>query len=155
MQNYGNSGDLLKKNLRAPFILQEAALSHYEKNRRKPDFEVLTRLADIFEVSIDYLIGRTKQSDVVMDEDVRDFVDTLELSDKEVLERFDLMIDGKSLTEEEARRFIAFVRMERKDGLNPKRGPSSREITSLASGLFCVLIPFHSMLVYCVKDACC
>jgi predicted nucleic acid-binding protein len=74
---------------------------------------VLTRLADIFDVSIDYLIGRTKQSDVVMDEDVREFVDTLELSDKEVLERFDLMIDGKSLTEEEARRFIAFVRMER------------------------------------------
>jgi hypothetical protein len=30
-----------------------------------------------------------------------------------VLERFGLMIDGKPLTEEEARRFIAFVRMER------------------------------------------
>lgn len=74
---------------------------------------MLTRLADIFDVSIDYLIGRTKQSDMVMDEDVRDFVDALELSDKEVLERFDSMIDGKPLTEEEARRFIAFVRMER------------------------------------------
>lgn len=109
----GTAGTYSRRTCEPPFILQEPALSHYEKNRRKPDFEVLTRLADIFDVSIDYLIGRTKQSDVVMDEDVRDFVDTLELSDKEVLERFDLMIDGKSLTEEEARRFIAFVRMER------------------------------------------
>ncbi|MFX3651080.1 MAG: helix-turn-helix domain-containing protein [Paenibacillus sp.] len=104
---------LTQEELASSIHITRAALSHYEKNRRKPDFEVLTRLADIFDVSIDYLIGRTKQSDVVMDEDVREFVDTLELSDKEVLERFDLMIDGKPLTEEEARRFIAFVRMER------------------------------------------
>ncbi|MGN7358728.1 helix-turn-helix domain-containing protein [Paenibacillus sp. SAF-054] len=93
--------------------ITRAALSHYEKNRRKPDFEILTKLADKFEVSIDYLIGRTNQAKVVMDQGVRDFVDQLELSDEDLLERFNLTVDGRSLTEEEARRFIAFVRMER------------------------------------------
>ncbi|KKO51000.1 helix-turn-helix domain-containing protein [Paenibacillus sp. DMB20] len=93
--------------------ITRAALSHYEKNRRKPDFETLTRLADRFNVSIDYLIGRTKHEKMNMDSDAREFADSLELSDEDLLERFNLMIDGRKLTEDEAKRFIAFVRMER------------------------------------------
>ncbi|WIV20100.1 MULTISPECIES: helix-turn-helix domain-containing protein [Paenibacillus] len=93
--------------------ITRASLSHYEKNRRKPDFETLTRFADTFHVSVDYLLGRTNNPDMVLDEDVRGFVDSLELSDREVLGKFELMIDGKPLSEEEAKRFIAFVRMER------------------------------------------
>ncbi|AOZ92322.1 helix-turn-helix domain-containing protein [Paenibacillus crassostreae] len=93
--------------------ITRASLSHYEKNRRKPDFEILTKLADAFNVSIDYLIGRTNQSDLSMDEGVRDFVDNLELSDNKLLDKFNLTIDGRSLSEDEAKRFIAFVRMER------------------------------------------
>lgn len=93
--------------------ITRAALSHYEKNRRKPDFETLTRLADRFDVSIDFLIGRTKHERTTMDPDVREFVDGLELSDEDLLERFNLTVDGRKLTEEEAKRFIAFVRMER------------------------------------------
>ncbi|MDR0268332.1 helix-turn-helix transcriptional regulator [Paenibacillus sp.] len=96
--------------------ITRAALSHYEKNRRKPDFEILTKLADKFEVSIDYLIGRTNQPKTVMEPVVRDFVDQVgqvELSASDLLEKYNLTIDGRSLTEEEAKRFIAFVRMER------------------------------------------
>lgn len=93
--------------------IQRAALSHYEKNRRKPDFEILTKLADKFEVSIDYLIGRTNHTKTELDPDVREFVDQLELSDEDLLEKFNLTVDGRSLSEEEAKRFIAFVRMER------------------------------------------
>lgn len=92
--------------------ITRAALSHYE-NRRKPDFETLTRLADLFDVSIDYLIGRTTLEKSVLDPEVRSFVDGLELSDQDLLERFNLTVDGRKLTEEEAKRFIAFVRMER------------------------------------------
>ncbi|MGP0576015.1 helix-turn-helix domain-containing protein [Paenibacillus peoriae] len=93
--------------------ITRAALSHYEKNRRKPDFEILTKLADIFGVTIDYLVGRTSHPAVKLDSDVREFVDQLELSDEDILQRFNLTIDGRTLSEEEAKRFIAFVRMER------------------------------------------
>ncbi|KAF6618358.1 helix-turn-helix transcriptional regulator [Paenibacillus sp. EKM102P] len=93
--------------------ITRAALSHYEKNRRKPDFEILTKLADIFGVTIDYLVGRTSQPTAILDSGVREFVDQLELSDEDILRRFNLTIDGRTLTEEEAKRFIAFVRMER------------------------------------------
>lgn len=93
--------------------ITRAALSHYEKNRREPDFETLTQLANLFQVSVDYLIGRTDHSAYPLDRDVQQFVDDLELSDAEILKKFNLMIDGRKLTDEEAKRFIAFVRAER------------------------------------------
>lgn len=38
--------------------ISRASLSHYEQNRREPDHETLIRIADFFQVSIDYLVGR-------------------------------------------------------------------------------------------------
>ncbi|WP_339167025.1 helix-turn-helix transcriptional regulator [Brevibacillus sp. FSL L8-0520] len=39
--------------------ITRAALSHYEKDRREPDYETLERIADFFDVQVDYLLGRT------------------------------------------------------------------------------------------------
>jgi len=93
--------------------ISRASLSHYENNRRAPDYETIVKIANLFHVSIDYLIGRTEDPHMVLDEEVREFVDSLELSDEKIMEKFSLMIDGKKLSFEEAKRFIAFVRAER------------------------------------------
>jgi len=93
--------------------ISRAALSHYEKNRREPDSETLLKFANLFDVSVDYLVGRTTAPQNTLDENIRDFVDQLELSDEELLKNFTLTIDGHKLTLDEARRFIAFVRAER------------------------------------------
>jgi transcriptional regulator with XRE-family HTH domain len=37
--------------------ISRAALSHYENNRREPDFETLKDIADFFYVNVDYLLG--------------------------------------------------------------------------------------------------
>ncbi|WP_042165762.1 helix-turn-helix domain-containing protein [Paenibacillus gorillae] len=93
--------------------ISRAALSHYEKNRREPDSETLAKFADLYQVSIDYLVGRTMNPQSALSDDVRDFVDHLELSDDEILQKYNLSIDGRKLTAEETKRFIAFVRAER------------------------------------------
>lgn len=93
--------------------ISRAALSHYETSRREPDYDTIDKIASFFHVSIDYLLGRTNKSDSVLDQDVREFVDQLELSDDAILEKFSLTVDGNKLTPEEAKRFIAFVRAER------------------------------------------
>lgn len=93
--------------------ISRAALSHYEKNRREPDSDTLTKVADLFKVSLDYLVGRTDNPGMVLDEDVGAFMDRLELSDEEILEKFSLTVDGRKLTLDEAQRFIAFVRADR------------------------------------------
>ncbi len=38
-------------------------VSRYEKGTREPDFETLTKLAELFAVSTDYLLGRTDTPD--------------------------------------------------------------------------------------------
>jgi len=93
--------------------ITRASLSHYENNRREPDYETIVSIANLFNVSIDYLIGRTDDPNSELDEDVREFVDSLELSNEKILEKFSLTVDGMKLTPEEAKRFIAFVRAER------------------------------------------
>ncbi|MCC3375987.1 helix-turn-helix domain-containing protein [Cohnella sp. REN36] len=105
-----------QEQLSASLGISRAALSHYEKNRREPDTETLSKVADIFGVTLDYLVGRTHSPTATLDEDVRHFVEQLELSDAELLERFALTIDGRKLTPEEARRFIAFIRADRAMG---------------------------------------
>ncbi len=39
--------------------LSESTVSLYETGKREPDNETLMKLADYFEVSVDYLLGRT------------------------------------------------------------------------------------------------
>jgi transcriptional regulator with XRE-family HTH domain len=96
--------------------ITRASLSHYETNRRQPDYETLSALADFFNVSVDYLMRRTEKPEGVLTPDVSSFVDQLELSEEAILERFDFTIDGRKLSFEEARRFIAFIRAEREMG---------------------------------------
>lgn len=40
------------------------AVNSYECGRREPDYEVLIKLADFFEVSVDYLLGRTTSRNI-------------------------------------------------------------------------------------------
>ncbi|WP_200957449.1 MULTISPECIES: helix-turn-helix domain-containing protein [unclassified Paenibacillus] len=93
--------------------ISRAALSHYETNRREPDYETINKIANFFNVTVDYLLGRTDQPQTVLDHDVREFVEHLDLTDESILKKFSLTVDGRILTPEEAKRFIAFVRAER------------------------------------------
>ncbi|MED4601685.1 helix-turn-helix transcriptional regulator [Paenibacillus validus] len=104
---------LTQEELSKKIDISRASLSHYEKNRREPDYDTIVKLADLFKVSLDYMTGRTEDPQRTLDPDIRSFVDQLELSDQQILERFQLTVDGKKLTPDEARRFIAFVRAER------------------------------------------
>lgn len=104
---------LTQEQLSISLGISRAALSHYEKNRREPDYETLIKIANYFKVSMDYLVGRTSDPQNELNQEVKEFVDTLELSDEEILGKFALSVDGRKLTIEEAKRFIAFVRAER------------------------------------------
>lgn len=44
--------------------LTEKAYQNYELTTREPKLEILLRIADFFDVSIDYLVGKTDQKQV-------------------------------------------------------------------------------------------
>lgn len=54
LNNGLKQSDLLKK-----FNLSSARYSQYENDKRVPDYELLIKFADFYNVSIDYLLGRT------------------------------------------------------------------------------------------------
>lgn len=44
------------------FGLSESAIGMYERNEREPDFQTLNNIANFFDVSIDYLLARSDES---------------------------------------------------------------------------------------------
>ncbi|MEK5332702.1 helix-turn-helix domain-containing protein [Lysinibacillus sp. FSL W8-0992] len=48
--------------------LSRARYAHYENDIREPDLETLERFADFFDVSIDYLLGRTEKQNLTHQE---------------------------------------------------------------------------------------
>lgn len=51
--------DLLQKDLAEKIGITQQSISFYESGRREPDNELLIKFANFFNVSIDYLLGRT------------------------------------------------------------------------------------------------
>ncbi|WP_199624510.1 helix-turn-helix domain-containing protein [Paenibacillus alkalitolerans] len=49
------------KQLGQRLSLAESTISGYENEIRKPDMDTLLQFADLFEVTVDYLLGRTEQ----------------------------------------------------------------------------------------------
>lgn len=51
--------NITQKQLANELNLSEVGIQNYEGERRKPAFDVLLALADYFDVSLDYLCGRS------------------------------------------------------------------------------------------------
>lgn len=72
------------------------AYTAYEKGKRNPDYETLLKLASYFEVTVDYLLGKsddprlTEKEDKKMDKKTKDLLDLL---DKLPKDRRDHYID--------------------------------------------------------------
>lgn len=46
------------------------AYAHYENGRRQPDPETLSKIADYFDVTVDYLLGRTDSPDLAIPKEI-------------------------------------------------------------------------------------
>jgi transcriptional regulator with XRE-family HTH domain len=103
----------LKQEELANFLgISRAALSHYEKNRRKPDYDTLNKIANFFKVPVDFLVSRSREVSATTEYEGSNLVDQLELLDEALLERFLLAIDGKELSAEDAGKLISLLLTE-------------------------------------------
>lgn len=80
-----------------------------EKGERNLSAELAAKIADIFGVSVDYLIGRENEDD----DNEQELLKKLDLSDEALLKEFELTLDGVAITKEEAKNLIAFLRTTR------------------------------------------
>lgn len=96
LRNLRNEKDLTQQDLADFLGITRPAYTAYESGRRQPDNETLSKLADFFGVSVDYLLGRTN---------IRTPIETIAAHH-----------DGEEWTEEELEdieRFKEFIRMKR------------------------------------------
>lgn len=56
--------NLSQKQLALELNLSETGIQNYENGRRKPAYDILIALADYFNVSLDYLVGRTDNPEI-------------------------------------------------------------------------------------------
>lgn len=130
------SMDLTQEEIAKKLHLTRSTYAQYEVDRRVPEYGTLEKLANFFDVSIDYLVGRSnnkrgtnempgtdkdKDADYAVNELIK-YLDELGLTNDEIIKRMKFEVDGMPLSEEEADEFIEFVRVRR---LMKKRLPAS------------------------------
>lgn len=79
--------------------VSKSAVGAYERNEREPVYKQLMNLADYFNVSLDYLLGRSDEPLVVeqyIKRDIHDF--------SEILDNYELKVHDYHLTEEDKQR---------------------------------------------------
>ncbi len=42
-------------------LSDKSSISRYEKGKNRPQFDIITKIADILDVSVDYLLGKTEE----------------------------------------------------------------------------------------------
>lgn len=106
---------LTQKELSSRLGMARTTYSGYENATREPDHQTLQKFADYFDVSIDYLLGRTDDKKAILDDQSRSLIDMLELelSDEEIINKMNFKVDGILLEPEDVKVFLALVRAER------------------------------------------
>lgn len=90
-----------------------STIGMYEQGKREPSFEKMEQLAELFMVSLDYLMGRTDDKNRTFSPMTRDLLDLLHLSNEEIVNMRAAEIDGRPITKEELMQFIIQVRLLR------------------------------------------
>lgn len=78
--------------------VHKGSISNWETNRRSPDKEMLNTIAEYFDVSIDYLLGRTNERNLHKEEE-KTSSEGIDLDKKDIEEIIDelLQVDGLML----------------------------------------------------------
>jgi transcriptional regulator with XRE-family HTH domain len=91
-------------------------IANYEQGQRQPDYETLQKLADFFEVSTDYLLGRiddpspTRTEEDELDQQIRQM-----MNDPETGAFFKGYLESPEEKRKEMRNFMRFLLQEEKD----------------------------------------
>jgi transcriptional regulator with XRE-family HTH domain len=87
-------------------------LTNYELENRGLTEDRIVMVADLFGVSVDYLLGRVNIPEGVLTAMERNLSDSIELNERDFL-NLNITVEGKPLTTEEKKLFRALIRAKR------------------------------------------
>ena len=88
------SRKLLQKDLARYLQVAESTYSYWEQGKFEPDTETLKKLADYFNVSVDYLLGRTENNETTTTENlfkIKKAPESLSDDEQELLKQYNLL----------------------------------------------------------------
>ncbi|MDA7028652.1 helix-turn-helix transcriptional regulator [Bacillus sp. CLL-7-23] len=89
--------------------ISRGTYAHYEINKRKPDYDTLIQIAEFFEVTVDYLLGKPKSESVVKEEKA-----SYEIDDPDLQIAFKDATDFSEEARQQAIDFIKFLKEKEK-----------------------------------------
>jgi len=88
--------------------VSKVTISEYESGDKTPKVSVLQNIADYFEVSTDYLLGRSPFTQTE-----EELLHNLDMDLEQLKDRFDLRLHGEEITDEQMKAIIAFIKSYR------------------------------------------
>lgn len=106
------SMNLSQEELAKILKVDRTSIAHYEnkKSNRIPRPQTMEKIADFFNVSIDYLLARTDDDAEITQEEESFISDTETLSINELQKKYQITVDGEPASDEELERAIEFIR---------------------------------------------
>jgi len=89
---------MTQEQLAEKFFLNKSSVSRYERGQQVPEVDLLQSIADYFDVSIDFLLGRTDIKNPYVEEKEKDATIPIAAHFK-----------GKEMTEEQRKRIEKFI----------------------------------------------
>ncbi|MEE6450500.1 helix-turn-helix transcriptional regulator [Gottfriedia acidiceleris] len=106
-----NSKGLTLRALEEKVHLAYSHLSKLENDKGyTPRIETVKTLADFY--GVNYIDLLNEDVDLFSKEE-KEFISEVDLSDKDLIEKYNFKLDGKKLTEEELRGILAYIRANR------------------------------------------
>lgn len=106
LRNLRNERNLHQSELGEILDLSPSAIGSYERNLREPSYAHLVKMADLFHVSIDYLLCRTDERLTISE-----YIEQDAIPLKKLLRDFTVTLEEQILTEQDKSRIydIAFT----------------------------------------------
>ncbi|APM40587.1 helix-turn-helix domain-containing protein [Clostridium kluyveri] len=107
--------NLTQQELANKFYLNKSSISRYENDTQLPEHNILEKIADYFNVSIDYLLGRTNirntENTYVTPKEHEDIEEVVEELRERLLNTENFKIEGKPATKEDIETILDSVKV--------------------------------------------
>ena len=103
--------NLSQKEIGNIFHASQNTVSQWENGTRKPSYDIIQEIADYFDVSVDYLLGRQEQLPELNSKDKREIQEILDDTEQQLVSQDGLMFDGVPATDEDVQKIIMAMKM--------------------------------------------
>lgn len=105
-------------------------IANYEQASREPDFKVLEQIANYFDVTTDYLLGRSKKKNISQDEHIEHDIFMSNISS-----RLSKILEEKNMTQRKLSELVGVSEVTISRYLNGNRIPKTDIISDIANAL--------------------